>query len=152
MFSVGVCNLYCHLLSITYTKIGTIQRRLAWLLPKEDTQNHEAFHISLSFFFVRLCLRVPPKESLQSETGLLIMRRIWKRKCMLIHHIKNMWKEILAKQVYLEQIEDGWPGLSKEVTIICEELGIEDVNSAKIEKNALRKVLEKAFHSKDEKS
>ena len=29
----------------TYTKIGTIQRRLAWPLRKDDTQNHEAFHI-----------------------------------------------------------------------------------------------------------
>ena len=29
----------------TYTKIGTIQRRLAWPLRKDDTQIHEAFHI-----------------------------------------------------------------------------------------------------------
>ena len=29
----------------TYTKIGTIQRRLAWLLHKDDTQIREAFRI-----------------------------------------------------------------------------------------------------------
>jgi hypothetical protein len=29
----------------TYTKIGTIQRRLAWPLRKDGTQNREAFHI-----------------------------------------------------------------------------------------------------------
>ena len=29
----------------TYTKIGTIQRRLAWPLRKDDTQNREALHI-----------------------------------------------------------------------------------------------------------
>ena len=29
----------------TYTKIGTIQRRLAWPLLKDDTQIREAFHI-----------------------------------------------------------------------------------------------------------
>ena len=29
----------------TYTKIETIQRRLAWPLRKDDTQNREAFHI-----------------------------------------------------------------------------------------------------------
>ena len=29
----------------TYNKIGTIQRRLAWPLRKDDTQNREAFHI-----------------------------------------------------------------------------------------------------------
>ena len=31
--------------SVTYTKIGTIQRRLAWPLRKDDTQIREAFHI-----------------------------------------------------------------------------------------------------------
>ena len=36
----------------TYTKIGTIQRRLAWPLRKDDTQNREAFHI----FYVRIIL------------------------------------------------------------------------------------------------
>ena len=29
----------------TYTRIGTIQRRLAWPLRKDDTQIREAFHI-----------------------------------------------------------------------------------------------------------
>lgn len=29
----------------TYTKIGKIQRRLAWPLRKDDTQIREAFHI-----------------------------------------------------------------------------------------------------------
>ena len=29
----------------TYTKIGPIQRRLAWPLCKDDTQIREAFHI-----------------------------------------------------------------------------------------------------------
>ena len=31
--------------SSTYTKIGMIQRRLAWPLHKHDTQIREAFHI-----------------------------------------------------------------------------------------------------------
>ena len=48
-----------------------------------------------------------PKVALQSETGLLSMKmRIWKRKCMLIHHIKNMEEEALAKKVYSEQREN----------------------------------------------
>lgn len=29
----------------THTKTGMIQRRLAWLLHKDDTQIHEALHI-----------------------------------------------------------------------------------------------------------
>ena len=31
--------------SSTYTKIGTVQRRLAWPLCKDDMQIHDAFHI-----------------------------------------------------------------------------------------------------------
>ena len=31
--------------SSTYTKIGTIQRRLVWPLRKDDMQIREAFHI-----------------------------------------------------------------------------------------------------------
>ena len=49
---------------------------------------------NLQLFFVRLILRVPqgtPKIALRSETGLLSMKlRVWKRKCMMVHHIKNM--------------------------------------------------------------
>ena len=34
----------------TYTKIGTIQRRLAWPLHKDDTQIHEAVPYFLKAF------------------------------------------------------------------------------------------------------
>ena len=37
----------------TYTKIGTIQRRLAWPLRKDDTQIREAFQI---FYFEKYSL------------------------------------------------------------------------------------------------
>ena len=36
---------FCARFGSTYTKIGTIQRRLAWPLRKDDTQIREAFHI-----------------------------------------------------------------------------------------------------------
>ena len=36
---------FCTRFGGTYTKIGTIQRRLAWPLRKDDTQIREAFHI-----------------------------------------------------------------------------------------------------------
>ena len=109
----------------------------------------------LQLFFMRLILRVPqgtPKVALQSETGLISMKlRIWKRKCLLIHHIKNMEEGALAEQVYSEQRENGWPGLAREVTGICEELGIEDVNLSNISKCALKNILEKACQVKDER-
>ena len=108
----------------------------------------------LQAYFMRLILRVPqgtPKVALQSETGLLSMKlRIWKRKCMLIHHIQNMEEGALAKQVYSEQRRNDWPGLAKEVTEICKELGIADVNLSTYTKCGLKNVLEKACQVKDE--
>ena len=45
-FVLGIfCSPWCTCFGSTYTKIGTIQRRLAWPLRKDDTQNREAFHI-----------------------------------------------------------------------------------------------------------
>ena len=41
-------HLGCTCFGSTYTKIGTIQRRLAWPLRKDDTQIREAFHIFFS--------------------------------------------------------------------------------------------------------
>lgn len=38
----------------TYTKIGTIQRRLAWPLRKDDTQIREAFHIFCKCIYAML--------------------------------------------------------------------------------------------------
>ena len=43
-----ICQHICTLFGGTYTKIGTIQRRLAWPLRKDDTQIREAFHIFFS--------------------------------------------------------------------------------------------------------
>ena len=44
VYILQVCLLPpCTCFGSTYTKIGTIQRRLAWPLRKDDTQNREAF-------------------------------------------------------------------------------------------------------------
>ena len=43
--SGGFCVSFC----CTYNKIGTIQRRLAWPLRKDDTQIREAFYIYNNF-------------------------------------------------------------------------------------------------------
>ena len=39
--------IFCSCFGTTYSKIGTIQRRLAWPLRKDDTQIREAFLIFL---------------------------------------------------------------------------------------------------------
>ena len=47
----------CVCFGITYTKIGTIQRRLAWPLRKDDTQIREAFQIFLHVPHVSVGIR-----------------------------------------------------------------------------------------------
>ena len=80
----------------------------------------------LQLFFVRLVIRVPistPKTALRSETGLLSMEhRIAKEKIMLVHHIKTLNKETLARRIYDEQVENKWPGLANEAETICRRL------------------------------
>ncbi|XP_016812617.1 actin, alpha skeletal muscle-like [Pan troglodytes] len=44
-------NQFSARLGSTYTKIGTVQRRLAWRLRKDDMQIREAFHIFVSLDF-----------------------------------------------------------------------------------------------------
>ena len=82
----------------------------------------------LQLFFLRLVLRVPkstPKIPMKTETGMMSMRlRIWKKKLMFVHHIKNLEKETLARQVW-----NNWPSLAKEVKKICEQLDIEEASS-----------------------
>ena len=44
-------------------KIGTIQRRLAWPLRKDDTQNREAFHIFFLFLAAAKLPNTPPTST-----------------------------------------------------------------------------------------
>jgi hypothetical protein len=87
---------------------------------------------ALQHWFLRLILRVGPGcpvASLRWETGLLSMElRVWIEKLMLVRHIRSLGEGTLARMVYEEQKKNKWPGLSKEATKICDELGIQDVN------------------------
>ena len=57
--------------------------------------------------------------------GMLSMKlRIWKKKPVFIHHIKNLKDTDLAKQIWKEQLDQDWPGLVKEAKVICSELAI----------------------------
>ena len=108
----------------------------------------------IQLFYLRLVLRVPqgtPKIDLRSETGMLSMKlRIWKAKCMLIHHVKGLEEDTLAKMVYREQRMNKWPGLAEEVSRICEELNIEDANITTMSKTAYKNVVGNACREKDE--
>ena len=66
----------------THTKIGTIQRRLAWPLRKDDTQNREAFHIfaaapsDLASLYIELGLIAQNTSSQQSAAGVMVTCKI----------------------------------------------------------------------------
>ena len=86
----------------------------------------------IQLFFLRLALRVPkgtPKAALRSETGMLSMKvRVWKKKFMFIHHVRKLEDKDLAKKIWKQQVFNDWPGLAREVSGICNELGIDDAN------------------------
>jgi hypothetical protein len=121
-----------------------------WVGIQEDTITGLE---NLQLFFLRLVLRVPistPKVALRSETGMLSMKmRIWKKKILFIHHVRNLDDKDLAKQVWREQHYQGWPGLAREVKGICEDLGINDVNNTNYSKAELRRIVGQACKSKD---
>ena len=54
--------------------------------------------------------------------------QVWQDKILLILRIKNHEKGILCRDVYEKCKSISWPGLGQEVTSICQELGIPDVN------------------------
>ena len=109
----------------------------------------------MQLFFVRLVLRVPkstPKPALRSETGLMSMKlRIWKKKVMMIHHLKNLSDSSLAKQVWREQLQQDWPGLAREASIICEELGIKNVNESQTGRQELKTLVNNACRGRNER-
>ena len=100
--------------------------------------------------FIRLMLEVPmstPKVALRAETGLRSMKhRIWAEKINLIQAIRKM-EGGLAKEIYEEQVEHDWPGLAKEVSSICSNIGMPDVNWNLVNK----KDVDKAVTNHDKK-
>ena len=101
--------------------------------------------------YVRRVLHVPlstPKVSLRSETGLLsIKHRIWEEKIRMIMAIKEMGPNFLARQVYEEQLRQGFPGLAQEVTMICREVGLDDGNLSTLTKGQVSTAIRE--HHKD---
>ena len=96
--------LYCS--RSTYTKIGTIQRRLAWPLRKDDTQIREAFYI-----FVRSrglnTGRYPAHPltlSYTSQTHIFVMKYeytvMFFDLFLLSHHVLIQCRSVLTLFIY----------------------------------------------------
>ena len=105
-------------------------------------------------YFWRVILTVPescPKVALRSETGQLGMKwRIWQEKIFLLQRIMRLEEKTLAKKVYIEGRANHWPGLWKEVTKICEEIQIDDVNEKFVSKEVVREAI-RVHHYKEMK-
>ena len=105
-------------------------------------------------FYWRVMLAVPescPKIALRSETGMIGMKwRIWEAKLSLLIRIKRHETDVLCRQVYEQGRANGWPGLGMEVSQICQEIGIEDINDFYISKLEIRDALHN-HHYKDVK-
>ena len=107
----------------------------------------------LQYQFLRLLLAVPrscPKVALRQQTGMLSMRyRVWVEEIMFVHHLRRLDSQSLASRVYHEQLSNGWPGLTKEVTDICTDLLIESVHDTNLDKKEYKKVVLTACVDRD---
>jgi hypothetical protein len=103
---------------------------------------------ALQNWFVRLMLRVgpgAPTASLCWDTGLLDMGlRVWREKLRMILSLRSLGEGTLARRIYEEQRARQWPGLAREATQICEELGIEDCNVTSLPKISYKKMINEA--------
>jgi hypothetical protein len=108
----------------------------------------------LQYLFWRVMFGVPdgtPKIALVAETGTMRMKwRIWEAKILMINRIYKQEQGTLARKVYEEQLCQGWPGLAREVSEICQKVGLPDVNTNVVSKE---KITEAVFynHYKDMK-
>ena len=96
-------------------------------------------------FFWQVMLRVPescPRIALQAEMRMMGMKhRIWLEKTMLLKRIKRQKTDSLSKKILEEQKSNKWPGLSQEVTNICEEINIPDINDCEISAREIKQAM-----------
>ena len=93
----------------------------------------------------RAMLAVPegtPKIALFAETGTMRIKwRVWLEKLMLVRRLQEKEKTSLARGVYEEQLRHSWPGLAMEVTRICDEVKLENVNFNKVKKEDIKEAI-----------
>ena len=126
-----------------------------WTNISEETEKKLE---DLQVFYLSLVLQVgpgTPRVGLLAQTGLMSMKyRIWVEKTMMILHLRGLEESSMASRIWKEQRTWGWPGLSKEVTEICEDLDVTDTNEMDFEeseKKIIRKTIKEACRDKDEK-
>ena len=73
--------------------------------------------------------------------------RIGQEKVFLLQRIIKFEEGTLAKQVYTEGRELGLPGLWKEVSEICEDVDILDINDSVVSKETIRTTIFEQHYS-----
>ena len=90
-------------------------------------------------FYWRIILRVPescPKVALRCETQMLGMKwRVWQEKVMIFIAIQEQEEDGLAKEMMDQQLKMGFPGLGQEVRIICQEVGLLELEQTRYRGN-----------------
>ena len=69
----------------------------------------------------------------------------------MVLHIRSMEPNSFAKSIYEEQKTKQWPGLAKEVSVICQSLIIEDCNETHLDKQSYMKLVTAAIHRENER-
>ena len=67
--------------------------------------------------------------------------RIWEEKLLLVKAIKMLEDDMLAKEVFKQQLEMNWPGLTREDREICEAIRLPDVCTVEITKNNIKEAV-----------
>ena len=67
--------------------------------------------------------------------------RVWQAKLLLLLKIKHQETTSLSRQVYEQGRANGWPGLAMEVTDICNQFGIQDLNNVHVSKEEIKEAI-----------
>ena len=82
------------------------------------------------------------KISLLVESGTIRTKwRVWIAKIEFVNRIYKQDPDSLARRVYIEQLQQGWPGLATEVKEICKQIGISDVNKNSVQKDKIKEAV-----------
>ena len=60
---------------------------------------------------------------------------------MFIIQLRKLREESLAREIFEEQKNHDWPGLAQEVSRICQDIGLEDVNSCEVSKDKVNEII-----------
>ena len=97
---------------------------------------------TLQNMFVKTLLHLPdstPVPALRAITGQLGMKwRVWQEKLLLILAIRKLEEHTFAKEMFEQQLTEGWPGLTAEATTICKDIGIKDVCREDVSKDDIK--------------